>query len=198
MRSRRLGVWDDLQLTSPPPSANDKASPWNVNLHSPAVVRDTLLCSALGSHVAVGAPDPGGSTWKAPQPIGRVVLHPSSTLSNKRDLARTRPLLVYTTLNVTTQPFIREVSAVSPVGLMLFGPGFAIRHAEARVSLQEDALSVSVDAQTAVLIKALRGAVQRDLAQRIAQPCADVNTDLLQVVARVIKENDATSRVTRS
>jgi hypothetical protein len=166
-----------------------------VNSHNNAVVRDALLCSSLGDQVAVGTLDPAtrSSMWKAPQPIGRVVIHPSSTLSTKHDLARTRSIVLYHSLNVTSKPFIRDVSAVSAVGMMLFGTGFAVHHVEASVTLVDD-ITVHVDAQTAVLIKALRAAVHRDMALRIAQPSASVNARLLEVVARALKDNDTASR----
>jgi len=178
-------------------AAEDRSSPLNVNLKNAAVVRDTLLCAALSSNVAVGAFDAtsGSSTWRAPQPVGRVVIHPSSTLCSKRDLARTRPLLVYHTLNVTTQPFIRDVSVVSPVALMLFSD-FTIRHQDSRATLLRSGdVTVIVDAQTAVLVKALKGAVQREVTRRVAHPNAAVSTELQQAVARIIQESESSRRL---
>lgn len=158
------------------------------------VVRDTLLCASMGSHVAAGSFDTstGTSTWFAPQPVGRVVIHPSSTLSGRRDLARTHPLVVYRTLNLTNQPYIHMVSAVSPVGLMLFGPAeFTINHAEAKISLfpKGDVFAV-VDAETAVLVKALRRTLQSELMRRVTEPgVGPISTELQQAVTRLIREN---------
>ncbi len=167
--------------------ADDFASPWNINARAPQVVKETVLCAALAAHVAVGSEEAGGrSTWQAP--TGAVVIHPSSVLHGVPHLARSRPFLRYQSGNVPSQSFMRDVSAVSAAGLMLFGGGFSIQHTEGTVTLS-GGTRLLVDAQTAVLLKALRAALQRNLAVRVAQPASPVDLELLNAVARVLREN---------
>lgn len=170
---------------------DDPGSPWNANARSPQVVKESVLCAALAQQLAVGSEDAcGRSSWLVHAPTGAVVLHPSSVAHGLPHLARTRPFLLFQTLNVTSQTFIRDVSAVSPAGILLFGGTFTVQHVEGTVTLSGGA-KLLADAETAVLIKALRLALQRELALRVAQPASPVNLELLRTIARVLRENDA-------
>lgn len=182
-------------------AADAPHSPWNRSPVPPAqLLRDAVLCGALASQVAAGSPDDGGgggdggrSVWAVPG-LGDVCVHPSSALHGVRSLARATPFLLYLEANKTHAVFVRDVSAVSPAGLALFGPPLALQHAQGAATLGPSGaaagLRLAVDAQTGVLLKALRGLLERGLAQCLASRAPQpLDQDLLRAVAAVLRDN---------
>jgi ATP-dependent RNA helicase DHX29 len=176
--------------------ADSLSSPWNTFCGRPAVLRDCALCAALSPQIALGSlvdtvGGMGGKSVWAHAALGAVVLHPSSILQSQSQLARTVPALLFQSANRTTQLYVRDLSAVSPAGLLLFSGGeVEIQHAAGRVSLP-CGLKISADAQTAVLLKALRAAVWAEIRVRLVTPEAPVSEGLMAAVAAVLRDCSA-------
>ncbi len=172
------------------------------------VIKDGVLCAGLYPQVAVGSEVDGRALWT----VGAtsVAVHPSSINHEARSLVKSSPFLLFHEKMLTTQVFIRECSAVSPTarpgdrsthaactlltrhppllvaqGLLLFGGTMEVLHVQG-VALIDGVIRVRVDAQTAVLIKTLRAALDRELGQRIARPAAVADATLLPTIVSVL------------
>jgi hypothetical protein len=74
---------------------------------------------------------------------------------------------------------------LSPQGLLLFGGAVEVQHAQGTATV-DGKIQLRVDAQTAVLIKTLRVALDRELGERIAHPAAVADATLLPTIAAVL------------
>jgi hypothetical protein len=69
--------------------------------------------------------------------------------------------------------------------LLLFGGTVEVQHAQGTATV-DGSIRLRVDAQTAVLIKTLRTALDRELGQRIANPAATSDATLLPTIVAVL------------
>ena len=175
---------------------------------APQVVRDGVLCAGLYPQVAVGAEADGRAVWTVGS--GKVAVHPSSVNHGVPNLVKSSPFLLFHEKMLTTQVFIRECSAVSPAvrqqaaaamlalgatphacalprsqGLLLFGGAVEVQYTQGTASV-DGSIRLRVDAQTAVLIKTLRIALDRELGMRIARPAAAADATLLPTIVAVL------------
>ena len=70
-------------------------------------------------------------------------------------------------------------------GLLLFGGAVEVQYTQGSASV-DSTIRFRVDAQTAVLIKSLRSALDRELAQRIANPAQPSDATLLPIIVEVL------------
>ena len=172
--------------------ADDHAAPWNRHAREACVVK-AALTAALYPNVAVldeaGAEKAGAtlmttaatasSLSSSSRPLfhdgsGPVSIHPSSTLSSLPARALTSPYLVYLEKVRTTKAFLRDVTAVSPIAVCLFGGSgsgsgcLEVRHAERALVVDGWLRARLPSAAAAVLVVRAREALDRYLASRVS------------------------------
>lgn len=116
--------------------------------------------------------DRGRATWRDAK--GEVGIHPSSINSklgsggagSSSAMAPAFPFLVFHEKVRTSRVFVRDSTVVAPAALLLFGGAIDVHHASGRVSL-DGWLWLRASAQTAVLYKRLRAALDAALDARI-------------------------------
>jgi len=164
--------------------ADDSVQPWNATAAHAAVLRDGVLCAGLYPQVAVGADGAGRIAWA----VGgeKVAVHPSSVNAGANaSFLKSTPFLLYHEKLQTSQVYIRECSAVSPVGLLLFGGDLAVQHAQGTATVGTN-IRLKIDAQTAVLFKTLRSALDAELQQRVANPSTPANAAMLTAIVGLL------------
>ncbi|EFJ53272.1 hypothetical protein VOLCADRAFT_86387 [Volvox carteri f. nagariensis] len=169
---------------------DDPTAPWNKFARDPLVVK-AALCAALSPAVAVMGEDSSPTSpprWTDAAPGAgageEVFVHPSSVVAALNTPQLHHPYLVYLEKVKTARLFLRDVTSVSPLCLMLFGGPLTVLHAEGAVlvgagpgsgaamaaaaaaAAGNGVLRISCRAQTAVLVKQLRGALNRLLERR--------------------------------
>jgi hypothetical protein len=70
-------------------------------------------------------------------------------------------------------------------GLLLFGGAVEVQYTQGSASV-DGRIKLRVDAQTAVLVKALRVALDQELSVRIADPSSAANAPLLAVIVKLL------------
>ncbi|KXZ48157.1 hypothetical protein GPECTOR_30g253 [Gonium pectorale] len=164
---------------------DDPTAPWNKFARDPLVVK-AVLCAALSPSVAVMAEDSSPTApprWLDGAPGAgcgdEVWLHPSSCVAGVCSPQMSHPYLVYLEKVKTSRLFLRDVTAVSPLSLLLFGGPITVLHTEGAVLLgggggsggggggSGGGIRIACRAQTAVLVKQLRGAISRLMERRV-------------------------------
>lgn len=117
---------------------------------------------------------------------GPVHVHPSSLNHPLETSQYHRPYLFYLEKVKTSKTFIRDCTVASPMALLLFGGDLEVAHAEGYVTI--DAwIRIRAPAQTAVLVKRLRAALDRLLERQVAAPGAVVEEAGAALVASVVE-----------
>ncbi|GFR43276.1 hypothetical protein Agub_g4340, partial [Astrephomene gubernaculifera] len=126
---------------------DDPAAPWNKFARDPLVVK-AALCAALSPAVAVMAedshptcpprwldasPGAGGGGGGGGGGGEEVCVHPSSVVAQLTSPQLAHPFLVYLEKVKTARLYLRDVTAVSPLTLLLFGGPLTLFHAEGAV-----------------------------------------------------------------
>jgi len=128
-------------------------------------------------------------TWKDATTV--VALHPSSTAHGLLAGQFAAPYVVYSEKMATSRTFLRQVSVVGPMALLLFGGRMEVHHDGGYVLL--DAwLKVWVAAQTAVLVKKLRQAWTALLdakVQRPSEPFTRGQTAIVDTLVGLLRED---------
>ncbi|KAG2502148.1 hypothetical protein HYH03_000635 [Edaphochlamys debaryana] len=161
---------------------DDPQAPWNRFARDPLVVKAALAAALSPALAAMGedSPPTGPPRWldAAPGPgaCEEVLVHPSSVLAGSATPSLQAPFVVYLEKVKTTRLFLRDVTVVSPLTLLLFGgPTMAIAHAEGAVVVggsgsgsgrEAGGVRIACRAQTAVLVRQMRGALSRLLERR--------------------------------
>ena len=70
-------------------------------------------------------------------------------------------------------------------GLLLFGGAVEVQYTQGTASV-DGRIKLRVDAQTAVLVKTLRLALDQELSSRIADPVSSANAPLLVVIVKLL------------
>ena len=147
--------------------ADDPNAAWNSDARRAPVLKAVL---AAGLYANVAAFDPGESggrpTWRDVK--GEVGIHPSSVNAKlgASGSPPAFPFAVFLEKVKTSRVFVRDATVVAPAALLLFGGAMDVRHAEGRVCL-DGWLWLRASAQTAVLFKRLRAALDDALERRI-------------------------------
>lgn len=76
-------------------------------------------------------------------------------------------------------------SCARPQGLLLFGGSVEVQHTQRTASV--GGIRLRIDAQTAVLIKALREALDGELTRRVAHPDVAAKGSLLPTIAALLQ-----------
>ncbi|KAG2438593.1 hypothetical protein HXX76_005143 [Chlamydomonas incerta] len=159
---------------------DDPMAPWNKHARDPVIVK-AALTAALSPAVAVMCEDSsptGPPRWADAAPGAgageEVFVHPSSVVHGLATPQLEQPYLVYLEKMKTSRLYLRDVTATSPLSLLLFGPEpLTVLHAEGAVVVGGSGagtgtggVRVACRAQTAVLVKQLRRALNKLLEQR--------------------------------
>ncbi|PRW58696.1 helicase domain-containing [Chlorella sorokiniana] len=148
---------------------DDPAAAFNRYAGHPAVVKAVLL-AALYPNVAVM--DDEAAPGKRPgwhDGTGEVALHPSSICHPLETQQFQRPYLTYLEKVRTSRTFIRDCTVASPLAILLFGGSLAVAHDSSYVQV-DGWLRIRAPAQTAVVIKRLRAALDALLERKVRQP----------------------------
>ena len=112
----------------------------------------------------------------APHGAGRCFLHPSGVLYEEAVYEQAR-WLVFTTKSVAhgDKTHVRDVTAVSPLALLLFGGDVEVHHDHGTVTIDGHRdLTIEAPGRVAVLVRELRGRLDVLLRDKIAQPSLDI------------------------
>lgn len=117
--SRRGGVlaWVD-----------DPGAPWNAHAEDPAILKATL---AAALYPQVAAQDSGVAATKRPTWFdsgSAVAVHPSCCVHSLLAHQYAAPFLAYSEKMRTSQTFLRDVTVVPPMALLLFGGKIEVHH----------------------------------------------------------------------
>jgi Helicase associated domain (HA2)/Oligonucleotide/oligosaccharide-binding (OB)-fold len=104
---------------------------------------------------------------------GTVHLHPCTLAFSAKKLENR--YFCYGEIIQTKKLYVRDVTAVSPFALLLFGGALHVYHKEGVVSVDEW-LKFRITAKTATLVKHLRGQMEGMLLQKIITPEEDVTS----------------------
>ena len=161
----------DTRSDAPWGWADASDAPWNADAGRAPVVK-AVLCAGLYANVAALETDAstGRARWRDGK--GEVGVHPGSLnarLGQPGERSPTHPFLVFHEKVKTSRVFIRDCTTVAPAALLLFGGAMDVRHETGRVCL-DGWLWLRASAQTAVLYKKLRKALDDELDARIAGP----------------------------
>ncbi|KAF5835639.1 P-loop containing nucleoside triphosphate hydrolase protein [Dunaliella salina] len=220
MREQFASMLEDARLVSPrrhtgmqldlPPFQHwldDKDAPWNRHARTPAVVKALLAASlvpnvASMSEASAPASPPmwltpanrsgGGAGQGGGGQLEEVFIHPSSLCYNLNTNSMSQPFVVYLEKVKTSRTFLRDVTPVSPISLMLFGGPLTVLHQEGAV-LVDGWIRVRAAAQTAVVVKALREALDRLLQEKVKNPSLDLSgprAEVIPTIARLLQEDE--------
>ena len=108
----------------------------------------------------------------------RVFIHPSSVNFSASNFLSN--YLVFSEVVMTTKPFLRDSSCVSPYGLLLFGGGkLTVNHEKQLVGFSSTQVHFHTNPKVAVLIKEIRNLLDSLLLEKISNPSVDVTNNLV-------------------
>ncbi|KAG1663311.1 hypothetical protein FOA52_006270 [Chlamydomonas sp. UWO 241] len=148
---------------------DDPSAAWNLQARRPEVVKAALV-GALSP--AVAAMDEGSASHEPPRwrtgtrESDIVSLHPSCAATGLPTARFPQPFVVFLEKVATARVFLRDVTPVSPMALLLFGGPLKVLHEEGAV-LVDGWARVRAPAQTAVLVKKLRAALDSVLEAKV-------------------------------
>eukprot|EP00250_Pteridium_aquilinum_P004082 c14319_g1_i2 orf=171-4673(+) len=177
----------------------DPQMPFNFNSHLPAIIKATI-CAGLYPNVAkmddesvrsghanaLGRRAGLASSQRVHWMDGRqeVFIHPSSVNHNVSEFQH--PFLVYHEKVKTSKVYIRDTTIVSPYTLLLFGGTILVQHQTGQVSV-DGWLKMDAPAQTAVLFRELRAALDSVLQELIRNPKISIGNSCKEVVSYIVK-----------
>lgn len=113
-------------------------------------------------------------------------IHPTSINCSLRSSQLKHAYLVFLEKVKTSRVFIRDCSVVSPLTVLLFGGALTVMHEEAAI-LVDGWLRIPAPAQTAVLVKQMRAAVDGLLQHKVHSPGSDWTDAQRAVVDTLVK-----------
>ncbi|CAM6038869.1 unnamed protein product [Sphagnum compactum] len=119
-----------------------------------------------------------------------VFIHPSSV--NHLVTEFRHPFLVFHEKVETSKVYLRDTTVISPYALLLFGGAINVQHQSGRV-IVDGWLEMNAPAQTAVLFKELRIALDSVLQERIVMPqgcMSEVAKELIPSITRLLIDED--------
>ncbi|KAK3264423.1 hypothetical protein CYMTET_26837, partial [Cymbomonas tetramitiformis] len=119
-----------------------------------------------------------------------VAIHPASII---HEAVRFRHrFLVFHEKMSASRIFLRETSVVSPYALLLFGGAITVRHEHHQVMV-DGWIPLKAAAQTAVLFKELRRALDALLVNKISNPTLDmVGEGVVPTIVKLLLDEDQT------
>ncbi|KAL2644845.1 hypothetical protein R1flu_012432 [Riccia fluitans] len=176
---------------------NDPNQTFNRNSTQPSVIK-AALCAGLYPNVAAmeeesvraghasalsrraGLSSGARPRWKD----GRreVFIHPTSINHNIGEFRQ--PFLVYHEKVETSKVYLRDTTVISPYALLLFGGAISVQHQTGRVTVDQW-LEMSSPAQTAVLFKNLRAALDALLDEHIKTPQGTISARTNEVITSI-------------
>lgn len=178
---------------------DDPQRPFNSNAHLPSIVKATM-CAGLYPNVAkmddesirmghasaLGRRAGLASSQRVHWMDGRqeVFIHPSSVNHSVSEFCH--PFLVFHEKMKTSKVYIRDTTVISPYTLLLFGGAIAVQHQTGQVSV-DGWLKMDAPAQTAVLFKELRTALDSVLQELMRNPKGSVIGPSEEVVSYIVK-----------
>lgn len=148
---------------------DDPSTPTNKYSTKPAVIKAALLAALYPNIAVMSDGSDNGQKPKWHDGSGGVAIHPGSVNSTVETQQFTRPFLLYLEKVRTRKVFLRDCTTVSPMALLLFGGALEVAH-ESNTVLVDGWVKVRAPAQTAVLVKKLRGALDAQLKEKVNNP----------------------------
>lgn len=189
---------------SEPAWLDDPSAPWNRWASSPAVVK-AVLAGSLAPNVAVlseGSPPAGPAQWEDATGTP-LYLHGSSVCSAIITPSVRHPFLVFLEKVATGsggggagRVSLREVTPVGPTALLLMGTSLTVLHQEG-AALVDGWIRVAVPAQTAVVVKGLRRALDGVLQAKVERPHAElsgIGGQVVEGMVRLLEEEETAAR----
>ncbi|KAJ7562998.1 hypothetical protein O6H91_03G092300 [Diphasiastrum complanatum] len=179
--------------------ADNLTQPFNFHAQQPAVIKAALCAglypnvaamdekSVVEGHASAGSRRAGLSSLQKPRwSDGRreVFIHPSSV--NADVLEFWHPFLVFHEKVETSRVFLRDTSVISPYAILLFGGAISIQHQTGHVTV-DGWLEMKAAAQTAVLFKELRIALDSVLRESIEKPQENMSSRSTEVIRFIIE-----------
>ena len=116
---------------------------------------------------------------------GRVFIHPSSGLFSATEFSKS-PWLVYYSKQQTAKLYLRDVSLVSPMALLLFGGELGVQHEQQNIVI-DGHITLAAPARVAVLVREMRTELQKLLARKVAEPAFDMSASpVLEVIVKLL------------
>ena len=180
-------LWRAAQMAEAP------EAPWNAHAGCAGMVK-AALCAGLYPNIAVmeqiaAQIDHSKNRWFGPDRKD-LALHPSSVNhGGGAPMKYPYPFIVYLEKMRTSRIFLRDTSCVSPYALLLFGGALSVDHGNASVDI-DGWINLKAPAQTAVLFKELRLAMDAELQKIIEKPGASTlpTSNLMRALARLLAE----------
>ncbi|GAB4817860.1 hypothetical protein N2152v2_004906 [Parachlorella kessleri] len=178
---------------------DDQATPWNRYASFPAVVK-AVLFAALNPNVAVM--DEEAAPGKRPgwhDGTGEVHIHPSSLNHPLETQHFHRPFITYLEKVRTSKSFLRECTTISPMAILLFGGSLRVVH-EGGYVVVGDWIRIRAPAQTAVLVKQLRQALEGLLQEKVRRPrvrLEEVGGPVIQSIVDLLNHEEAAQQWSR-
>ncbi|KAI5058462.1 hypothetical protein GOP47_0026632 [Adiantum capillus-veneris] len=178
---------------------NNTQRPFNCTAHLPSILKATM-CAGLYPNVAkmddesVKSGHANALTSRAGLASSQKVLwtdgrqevfiHPSSVNHDVSEFQH--PFLMYHEKVKTSKVYIRDTTIVSPYTLLLFGGAISVQHQTGHVSV-DGWLKMNAPAQTAVLFKELRAALDVVLEELIKNPKESLGNSNKEVASYIVK-----------
>lgn len=173
LRSQFFGLLRDAGLVrgGKESKADDLSAPYNAHASRPEMVKAVLAAGLYPNIAAATKTEVKGGSVKSrvswADNKGEVAVHPSSALASAAGEGKLRaPFVVFHEKVQTSRAWLRTVSCVSPMALLLFGGEMQVLHDAGEV-LVDGWLRARAPAQTAVLCKQLRALLDGELQRRI-------------------------------
>eukprot|EP00249_Psilotum_nudum_P011376 c23135_g1_i1 orf=250-4686(-) len=195
----------DVKVNDVDQFVDDTHQPYNCNAQFAFVVK-AILCAGLYPNVAAMDEESIqeghasahtrraglASARKAHWYDGRreVFIHPSSVNHNLSEFHY--PFLVFHEKVETSKVYLHHTSVVSPYALLLFGGTIIVQHQTGLVTV-DGWLKMKAPAQTAVLFKELRSALDTVLQMLIERPqghISSVATDVVPSIVQLLADED--------
>jgi hypothetical protein len=104
-----------------------------------------------------------------------VSIHPSSVCKDLAAAALPSSFLIYSEKVRTTQVYVREVTVISPLSLLLFGGSLV--HSGASIFVDDEWIQFSIAQSVSDLIRSLRTQLDSLLDEKIKNPALDFHSD---------------------
>lgn len=167
---------------------------FNTNSNSPAVVAAVCFAGLYPNVLQIDKPQGNSPAISLRgEKEHSVALHPTSILRQRQDL-KPGQLITYHHKLQTTRTFVMDATLVHPNAVLLFGGKLAVDHVGGMVTM-DSWLTLPVPARTAVMLKELRGELERLLRKKAQRPQTDIVVEggnLVKAVTQLMKDEGST------
>ena len=126
----------------------------------------------------------------------RVFVHPSSALFNLTSMSQKHVLFysksMSSNVNSAGRMYLRDLTTVSPLALILFGGSVVVDHDRGTVTVDKK-IVIESPGRVAVLVRELRGELDKLLERKIRDPCFEIaGHPVLKAIVQILREDRCT------